>query len=1340
MKLPRASVAGLSLAAILIATGWAAPSLPKGHTSGHSGGPSSGRSPQASRLSLVPIASNEILLDLSESADGTRLISNGTRNWDRTFAPKLWDPQTLRILKVLRGHTSAVQFAGFTPDGKRALTHSEDSIRIWNAKTGQLISSVLAGEDKFYSLAVSADSKRLGIGTQKGQVWIADADGSVTAKVQASGSPVFSLAVSPDGNFVVAGGMEGKLRVVDVAAAKMERELEPMSGLINFIEFSPDGKQILANSFVAKKGRLIDFATGKSLLERPHEFGIRSVGTTQAGATFVGKAGELALFANPSGTMELFDRQTLNPAGELKGHTERIRELRVAPDGQSVATYGDDDTLRMWDVEKRAQRPYNPAEEGPTAAGFSADSRSFWIGYLDGSIRRYDVGSGEPKSLRRGSVRPMLGMEPIGDGRYYATHHPTHYQAFAGQVSQTLVWDASRPGQPRRLREGLWTEFSPNGRYAFVGDSRRNGAHFQDVFAPDSREGQKTHFVGGFAGMRWLQGGEQFVTWHEKGWVGVWDSRNMELIQGWEFKGTESPLWDLAVSPDEVYAASTGHAATDDQGNETRHAYIWKLRESGTFIPLGKLSSVFARLAYTPDGKYVALNDGARVWLASAADGSVAREFQEIPKVGDDLVFEGAKPEFVRNGEFMVLRSRTKIAVWRVADGKRIGLWDHDYADAANLANPISPDGRWIALANRNRVNVVEMQSGKPAASAEIDSNVAQVQFSPDGRRLFLSGADDGATVLDVSSLRLESTEVPLNRLGNFLVMTNEEWLAMDAAGRFDAADPNRVDGASFVLEWSGGMEPIEVAQMKSRFYDPGLFAKMLGLDDSPRRTVPSLSSLKLYPRVAILPDARNAERVEVEVEEQDGGGIGKVFVFVNGKQVEEKEGSGYFEVDLSRYRSFLLPESALGSGESNLLSIVAANGGNDLTAPARTYAIPTPKELQVPEARLFALTVGVSDYVGTGGDLMAPARDATEIARALGMAANRLLKDRVEIQTLTTAAKEPDRRPTRQNILKWFAETAAKATSGDIVVAFFAGHGTNKIGDRQDYFFLTPDVDPTDVGPAAIGLATLSAEDLKAALAKIPAAKQVVILDTCHSGAASGSLIGTRSVAGDYARAYESIRDGSGTWLLAGSASDQLSYESSNVDHGMLTYSLLEAIDRAAPGGLRPSESGALFLDVEQWFGYAASRVESLKAEVGVPGVQKPEFRRSSNRSFDLGVVAPEDRGKIGLAPPKPIVIVGAFGTEEQEDPAALEPMISAALRQSAKVKPWFDIARHPNVYRIAGTYTQEGETVRVRLFIQQFDAAQNRKTLETVEVVGGKSDVAAKILATVEARLTSK
>src|SRR5204863_8945204 len=74
------------------------------------------------------------------SPDGKRVV---TASHDGTA--RIWDAATGAELVVLSGHRGAVDTAAFSPDGRRVVTASVDNTaRIWDAVTGKQL-AVLSG-------------------------------------------------------------------------------------------------------------------------------------------------------------------------------------------------------------------------------------------------------------------------------------------------------------------------------------------------------------------------------------------------------------------------------------------------------------------------------------------------------------------------------------------------------------------------------------------------------------------------------------------------------------------------------------------------------------------------------------------------------------------------------------------------------------------------------------------------------------------------------------------------------------------------------------------------------------------------------------------------------------------------------------------------------------------------------------------------------------------------------------------------------------------------------------------------------------------------------------------
>jgi WD40 repeat protein/serine/threonine protein kinase len=200
------------------------------------------RDPSGGHTSLVNSAefSHDGRLVLTASDDGTA---------------KIWDVATGRVVQTLAGHSDRVRSATFSPDGKLIVTTSSDkTARLWNGETGVLVRAFKGHKWDVLCAGFSNDGLRLVTGSEDNEAWIWDvATARVLHKLTGHTASVTSVAFSPDGSRVITGSQDQSAKLWDAKGreilAKEILTLSRHTADVTSVAFSPfDGKQILTAS------------------------------------------------------------------------------------------------------------------------------------------------------------------------------------------------------------------------------------------------------------------------------------------------------------------------------------------------------------------------------------------------------------------------------------------------------------------------------------------------------------------------------------------------------------------------------------------------------------------------------------------------------------------------------------------------------------------------------------------------------------------------------------------------------------------------------------------------------------------------------------------------------------------------------------------------------------------------------------------------------------------------------------------------------------------------------------------------------------------------------------
>ena len=105
------------------------------------------------------------------SLDGTKIITT------KSHVAQIWDSKTGALIQTLTGHSSEVDDAVFSTDGRKAATASGDfTAKVWDVATGENIKTFIGHSDGVVSVAFSPDQRWLITASRDKTVRIWDID------------------------------------------------------------------------------------------------------------------------------------------------------------------------------------------------------------------------------------------------------------------------------------------------------------------------------------------------------------------------------------------------------------------------------------------------------------------------------------------------------------------------------------------------------------------------------------------------------------------------------------------------------------------------------------------------------------------------------------------------------------------------------------------------------------------------------------------------------------------------------------------------------------------------------------------------------------------------------------------------------------------------------------------------------------------------------------------------------------------------------------------------------------------------------------------------------------
>ena len=397
---------------------------------------------------------------VSISPDGRRAVSGSDDNTVR-----LWDLQTGDCLRSLEGHSARVMSVSISPDGRRAVFGSHDNtVRVWDLETGDCLRTLEGHSDWVWSVSISPDGRRAVSGSRDNTVRLWDLQtGDCLRTLEGHSDWVRSVRVSPDGRRAVFGSSDHTVRVWDLETGDCLRTLEGHSDVVNSVSISPDGRRALSGGH-DETVRLWDLETGDCLRTfKGHQWVVASVSVSPDGRRAVSGSGDK--------TVRLWDLERWDCLRSLEGHSDVVNSVSVSPDGRRAVSGGGnilaskDNTVRLWDLETGDCLRTLEGHSGPVdSVSISPDGRRALSGSSGSTVRLWDLQTGDCLRTLDEHSGPVNSVSISPDGR----------RAASGSKDRTVrLWDL-QTGDCLRSLEGhsgsvTSVGISPDGRRTLSG-------------------------------------------------------------------------------------------------------------------------------------------------------------------------------------------------------------------------------------------------------------------------------------------------------------------------------------------------------------------------------------------------------------------------------------------------------------------------------------------------------------------------------------------------------------------------------------------------------------------------------------------------------------------------------------------------------------------------------------------------------------------------------------------------------------------------------------------------------------------------------------------------------
>nr|WP_290225862.1 serine/threonine-protein kinase [Trichocoleus desertorum] len=257
---------------------------------------------------------------------------------------KIWNLQTGNLIRTLPGHLKAVNSVAISPDGQLLVSGSDDTtVKIWNLQTGDLLHNLVGHSRDVNSVMITPNGLLLASGSEDRTVRLWKVrTGELLRTLSGTAGMVKSVAISSNSLLLASGGLDNQIKLWHLGSGELTRTLYGHFNSVNSVAITPDG-QILASGSKDKTIRLWNLQTGELIRTLiGHADMVNAIAITPDGRMLISGSSDKTIKVWSVGTGDLICT--------LKDHSNPINAIAISAGGQLFASGSWDNTIKIWQL------------------------------------------------------------------------------------------------------------------------------------------------------------------------------------------------------------------------------------------------------------------------------------------------------------------------------------------------------------------------------------------------------------------------------------------------------------------------------------------------------------------------------------------------------------------------------------------------------------------------------------------------------------------------------------------------------------------------------------------------------------------------------------------------------------------------------------------------------------------------------------------------------------------------------------------------------------------------------------------------------------------------------